>query len=171
MSNISSPIDALRPPTVNLFKLDKSNTAGKVGTNSLTTYSCGPLHMDEQKQEDQFRTYIQQPIQDETLESYRGRWTIEMGGEKGSGRSVLVRRHDDDVLPVRTEPNAAEVTKNVCRAKGEDAVDHSTVTRWSKKFCSDCRSLNDKSVSGRPKTVNSEAILQAKVDMALNKEN
>ena len=27
--------------------------AGEVGTNSPATYSCGPLYMDEQKQDDQ----------------------------------------------------------------------------------------------------------------------
>ena len=30
--------------------------------------------------------------------------------------------------------NAAETTKNICWAKGEDTVDHSRVTRWFKKF-------------------------------------
>ena len=29
------------------------DTGGEVGTNSLGTYSCGPLHMDEQSQDDQ----------------------------------------------------------------------------------------------------------------------
>ena len=30
--------------------------------------------------------------------------------------------------------NVAEATKNVCCAKGEGAIDHSTVTRWLKKI-------------------------------------
>ena len=46
-------------------------------------YSCGPLHMDEQKW-------------DVALKTYRERWTIETGGGRGSGTSVLVARHDDD---------------------------------------------------------------------------
>ena len=29
------------------------DTAGEVGTSSLVIYSCGLLHMDEQKQDDQ----------------------------------------------------------------------------------------------------------------------
>ena len=29
------------------------DTAGEVGTNSKVTYSCGPLHMDEQRQDGQ----------------------------------------------------------------------------------------------------------------------
>ena len=27
-----------------------------------------------------------------------------------------------------------EATKNICCAKGEDTVDHNTVTKWFKKF-------------------------------------
>ena len=29
------------------------DSAGEVRTNSLVMYSCGPFHMDEQRQEDQ----------------------------------------------------------------------------------------------------------------------
>ena len=36
------------------------------------------------------------PIQDVALKTYRERWTIETGGKRGSGRSVLAARHDDD---------------------------------------------------------------------------
>ena len=57
--------------------------------------------------------------------------------------------------------NAAEATKNICYAKGEGAVDHSTVTRWFEKCCSGCKNLNKQASSGKPKTMNSEAILQA----------
>ena len=56
---------------------------------------------------------------------------------------------------------AAEATKNIRCAKGEDAVDHSTVTRWFKKFRSGCKNLDDQARSGRPKTVDSEAVFQA----------
>ena len=43
------------------------------------------------------RTYIySMPIQDVVLETYRERWTIETGGKRGSGRSVLAAWHDDD---------------------------------------------------------------------------
>ena len=44
--------------------------------------------------------------------------------------------------------------------KGKSAVNHSTETRWFKKFCSGCKNLDDEARSGRPKTMNSEAILQ-----------
>ena len=30
--------------------------------------------------------------------------------------------------------NTAQASKNICCAKGEGTVDHSTVSRWSKKF-------------------------------------
>ena len=35
-------------------------------------------------------------IQDVALKTYRKRWTIEKGGGRGPGRSVLMVRHDDD---------------------------------------------------------------------------
>ena len=81
-----------------LDKLDKQDTAGEVGTNSLGTYSRGPLHMEEQRQDDQLEpTYNSSvPIQDVALKTNRERWTIERGGWKGSGISVLIVRHDED---------------------------------------------------------------------------
>ena len=36
------------------------------------------------------------PIQDVALKTYRKRWTIEMGGGRGPGGSVLMAWHDDD---------------------------------------------------------------------------
>ena len=39
--------------------------------------------------------------------------------------------------------NTMEATKNICCAKGEEVVDHSTVTRWWNKFCSGCKNCND----------------------------
>ena len=44
------------------------------------------------------RTYIQQLCADTgcSLEDLLERWTVEAGGERGSGRSVLAARHDDD---------------------------------------------------------------------------
>ena len=61
-------------------------------------YSCGPLHMDEQRQDDQLAPiYISSgPMQDIDLKTYRERWTIETGGGRRSGRSMLEMRHDDD---------------------------------------------------------------------------
>ena len=47
------------------------------------------------------------------------------------------------------EHNDIEATKSNCYVKSEDAVDHSTVTRWFEKFCSDCMNLDDQ-VSLRP---------------------
>ena len=56
--------------------------------------------------------------------------------------------------------NSAEATKNISCAKSEGIVDHSTETRWLNKFCFICKNLNDvQARSGRPKTVDSEAIL------------
>ncbi len=54
--------------------------------------------MDEQRQDDQLEpTYSSfVPIRDVILKTCRKQWTIEKGGEKGSGISVLMARHDDD---------------------------------------------------------------------------
>ena len=45
------------------------------------------------------RAYIQQLCADTglALKTYRERWMIETGGERGSGISVLVARHDNDI--------------------------------------------------------------------------
>ena len=57
--------------------------------------------------------------------------------------------------------NAAEVTKDICFAKNEGKVDRSTVTRWFKKFHLGCKNLDNQAQLGRPKTIDSGAILQA----------
>ena len=61
-------------------------------------YSCGPIHTDEQRQDDQLEhTYSSSVlIQDVVQKNCLKQWTIEKGGEKGSGISVLMVWHDDD---------------------------------------------------------------------------
>ena len=61
-------------------------------------YSCRPLHMDEQRQDDQLEpTYSSSvPIRDVVLRTCRKQWMIGRGGERGSGISLLIARHDDD---------------------------------------------------------------------------
>ena len=58
--------------------------------------------------------------------------------------------------------NVMEATKNICCAKGEAAVDHSTVTRWVKKFRLYTNYHDNQARSTRPKSEDSEAVLQAK---------
>ena len=65
MSNIEQVLEAaphkaaaVRPLTTyhensKLDEPDMQDTAGEVGTNSFVTYSSGPLHMAEQRQDDQ----------------------------------------------------------------------------------------------------------------------
>ena len=74
------------------------DTAGEVRTNSLVIYSCGPLYMDEQRQDDQLKpTYSSSVlIQDVALGTCWKLWTIGRGGEKRSGISMLMAQHDDD---------------------------------------------------------------------------
>ena len=54
--------------------------------------------MDEQRQKDQLEpTYGSSvPIRDVNLRTGRKQWKIGCGGERGSGRSVLIVRHDDN---------------------------------------------------------------------------
>ena len=54
--------------------------------------------MDEKKQDDQLEPMYNSsvPIQDVAWKTSRERWTIETSGKRGSGRSVLEARHDDD---------------------------------------------------------------------------
>ena len=54
-----------------------------------------------------------------------------------------------------------EATKNIYCAKDEDAVDHKTVTKWFKKFHLDYKNLSDQPWSGKPKTMDYNAVLQA----------
>ena len=77
---------------------DMRDTAGEVGTNSYVTYFCGPLHMDEQRQDDQLEPINNSsvPIQDVALKTFRERWMTEKDGGRGSERSVLVTQHDDE---------------------------------------------------------------------------
>ena len=60
--------------------------------------SCGPLHTDEQRQDDQLEPTFSSsvPIRDVALWTCRKLWTFGRGGERGSVISVLIARHDDD---------------------------------------------------------------------------
>ena len=62
-------------------------------------YSSGPRHMDKQRLDDQLEPIHNSsvPTQDVTWKISQEQWTIEMGGKRGSGRSMLAPRHDDDI--------------------------------------------------------------------------
>ena len=88
-------------PSWKLYKLDEpdtQDTAGEARTNSSVMYSYGSPHMAKQKQDDQleytYSSYVR--IRDVTLKTCQKRWMIGKSGERGSGISVLVARHDDD---------------------------------------------------------------------------
>ena len=61
----------------------------------------------------------------------------------------------------KLDHNIKKTIKNICCAKGKGVIDYSTVTRWVKKFCSGCKNLDNQTRSGRLKTEDSEAMLQA----------
>ena len=77
---------------------DTRSTAVEVGTSSYGTYSCGPRHMAEQRQDVQLETTFSSfvLIRDVALRICRKQWTIGRCGERGSGISVLIARRDDD---------------------------------------------------------------------------
>ena len=68
-------------------------------------YSCGPLLVDEQRQDDQLEpTYSSSvPIRDVAQKTYRKQWMIGRSGERGSVISVLIAGHDDDIDVVLLE--------------------------------------------------------------------
>ena len=84
-----------------LSKLDEPetrDTAGEVRTSSYVMYSCGPSHMDEQREDVQFEpTYSSSVlIRDVALRIYQKQWMIGRCGERGSGISMQIAWHDDD---------------------------------------------------------------------------
>ena len=90
----SSSYTATYHPSPKLSKLDKldmQDTAGEVGTNSWVMYSFGPLHMDEQRQDNQFEpTYSSSvPIRDVALRICRKQWTIGRFGERNSNSTFF----------------------------------------------------------------------------------
>ena len=56
--------------------------------------------------------------------------------------------------------NPSKAAKNICCAKGDAAVDQRTVTRWLTKFRSGYKDFDRQTRSGRPQTMDSEAVLQ-----------
>ena len=82
-------------PSRKLSKLDEPDiweTAGEVRKNMI--YSCEPPSHGRAKAERPARTYMQQLCADTgcSLEDLPG----VMDGERGSGKSMLAVRHDDD---------------------------------------------------------------------------
>ena len=79
---------------------DTQDTAGEAGTNSSVMYSYGPPHMTKQKQDAQLEhthgSYVR--LRDVALKTCQKRWMMGRSGERGSRISVLVARHDDDIL-------------------------------------------------------------------------
>ena len=94
----NSSYTATYHPSRKLSKLDEPDiryTAGEVRTSSWATYFCEPLHMSEQRQDDQLEPIYNSSvlIQDVAWKSSRERWTTETGDERWSGRSVLAMQH------------------------------------------------------------------------------
>ena len=86
------------PPITKTIQVRWTRYAEQLGTRSLVTYSRGPLHMDEQRQNDQLEPIYNSsvPIRDVALKTYPKRWTIMKGSGIWSGISMLMAWHDDD---------------------------------------------------------------------------
>ena len=56
--------------------------------------------------------------------------------------------------------NTVEVIKKICCSKSKGSVDHSSVTRWFKKFCNECKNIDNQAKSDIPKIVHSKAMFQ-----------
>ena len=54
--------------------------------------------------------------------------------------------------------NVTEPTKNICCARREGAVNHSSITRWFEKLCLVCKNFDIQTSLGRSRTVDSKAI-------------
>ena len=99
-------------PPIKLDETDMLDTAAEVGTNSYVTYSCGPLHMDDHRLDEQLEpTYHSSvPIQSVSPEAMDDR----EGWQERSGISMLMAQHvdgdDDDNAPVRFISNYAAWT-------------------------------------------------------------
>ena len=97
---------AVSPPTTHHEKLSKfwqTRHAGHCWEKSWRTYKrykLTPSHGRAKSRTTQLEPIYNSsvPIQDVALKTFRERWTIERGVERGSGRSVLADRHDDDIL-------------------------------------------------------------------------
>ena len=86
------------PPITKTFQVRQTRHSGPCWRSRDKLISDVPLQMDEQKQDNQLEpTYNSSVlIQAVTLKTYWKRWMIEKGNGKGSGRSMLVVRQDDD---------------------------------------------------------------------------
>ena len=85
--------------TIQVRRARHTETAGEARMNSSVMYSYGPPHMAKQKQDDQlehtYSSYVR--IRDVALKTCQKQWMIGRSSERGSGISVLVARHDDDI--------------------------------------------------------------------------
>ena len=70
--------------------------------------------------------------------------------------ALLYMRFDSCTNERAVKCNLRTGPLKTCCAKGEDAVNHNTVTRWLKKFCLGCKNRNQ-TRSGRSITVSSKS--------------
>ena len=90
------------PPITKTIQVRRTKHAGHYWRSKdelIRDVLYGPRHMAGQKQDYQheytFSSYVR--IQDIALKTCQRLWTIRKSGERGSGISVLVALHDDDV--------------------------------------------------------------------------
>ena len=95
------------PPITKTIKVKRTRHTGHCRRRKdelISKYSSGPLPMDEQKQYDRLEPIYNSSvrIQDIALKTPQEQWTIETDGDRGSGRSVLAARHQNDDEEIRS---------------------------------------------------------------------
>ena len=100
------------PPITKNIQVRRTRHAGHFWRSRDELISDGPPQIARQKQDDQlehtFSSYVR--IRDVALKTCQRRWTIGRSGERGSGISVLVARHDDDWYTIK--PNQYQYLDN-----------------------------------------------------------
>ena len=86
------------PSITKTIKIKRTKHAGHSWRSRDELISDVPLHMDEQRQDDQLepKYTCSVRIRDVALRTCQKQWMIGRGGERGSEISVLIARHNDD---------------------------------------------------------------------------
>ena len=91
-------------------------------------YSCGAFHMDQRRFDDQVESIYNSSVPIQVVAWKTCRWTIEMDGKRGLGKSVLVARDDDD--KILTSKNQLFCLTEVLREKWIYAFPKSISVKW-----------------------------------------
>ena len=90
------------PPITKTIQVRRTRLAGqgmKIGDEFISDILLWtPSHLRAKAGRPIYNSSV--PIQDVVLKTSREQWTIETGGERGSGKSVLATWHDDELSTI-----------------------------------------------------------------------